>query len=261
MATIFTWNILHGGGRRTPEILLRLLASQADVLVLSEYRSSRGGGVRGVLADHGWGYQQCTDPAPGRNGLLVASRVPLGEVQGAAPPEALAGKWAMVDIPDLGFSLAGVHIPESRTGTAKYEAWAFVLDVARSRAKMPFVIAGDLNTGRTGQDEEQPVLTCSAFMGRLWTVGYRDAWRELHPDDREYSWYSHEGNGFRLDHVLVSAPLAERLDAAWYAHDDRVSGLSDHASLTVRLKGASSAGRHDPDDSSEFPRFFGQVDA
>lgn len=256
MATIFTWNILHGGGRRIPEILLRLLEHAPDVIVLTEYRVARGGAIRGVLADHGWTHQFCTDPPENRNGLLIACRQPLTPQPEPPPPKELTGKWAMVEIPGLGFSLAAAHIPEVREGTTKTRAWTFVEGVARAKVGEAFAIVGDLNTGRSLQDEEAPMLTCSAFMGRLWTIGYRDAWRELHPDAREYSWYSHLGHGFRLDHVLLSPALASRLETAKYGHAERKDGLSDHASLTVRLTPLHVANAHDPDESAPIPGIF-----
>ena len=58
---------------------------------------------------------------------------------------------------------------------------------------------------------------------------WRDTFRTLHPTKREYTWYSRskrggrELNGFRLDHVFVSAALAIGIVDAEHVH--RVRGL------------------------------------
>jgi len=236
MLTLLTWNILHGGGnRRTPHILLSLLEFAPDIMVITEYRAAMGGQVRGVLADHGWEHQVATEPGARRNGILVAARTPLRHSDAPSPPAALGPKWLEVDAPRLGLRLAAAHIPEVREGTRKVASWEFAMERCRAGAGRPFALVGDLNTGRTGQDEETPMLTCSAFMGRLWTMGYRDAWRELHPEGREYSWYSHLGHGFRIDHILLSPVLAPALREAVYGHEVRETRQSDHSALVVRL--------------------------
>lgn len=244
MLTLLTWNILHGGGsRRTPHIVLSLLEFAPDVMVITEYRSAMGGQVRGVLADHGWEHQVVSDAGPKRNGILVASRTALRASEAPTPPAVLGPKWLEVEAPEIGLGLAAAHIPEVREGTRKVASWEFAMERCRANAGRPFVLVGDLNTGRTGQDEQTPMLTCSAFMGRLWTMGYRDAWRELHPAGREYSWYSHLGHGFRIDHALLSPPLSPALREAFYSHEVRETRQSDHSALVVRLdRGVISPG-------------------
>ena len=69
-----TWNLLHGGSaRRMPEITLHLLDHGPDVAVLTEFRSSIGGQVAGVLADAGLVHQHRSPSAPDRNGILIAA--------------------------------------------------------------------------------------------------------------------------------------------------------------------------------------------
>ena len=97
------------------------------------------------------------------------------------------------------------------------------------------MIIGDLNLGRHHLDERGATFRSTAMLGKLATLGYIDAWRHTHPDGREYSWYSHEGSGFRIDHALVSAPIARAVTGAWYSHAERDDGISDHSALLVDL--------------------------
>jgi exonuclease III len=70
-----------------------------------------------------------------------------------------------------------------------------------------------------------------AQISDVWT----DAWRVHHPDSAEYSWYSHRGNGWRIDHAFVSPALRPAVIAADYLHEPRTEGLTDHAAPFVTL--------------------------
>ncbi len=244
MTTLMAWNILHGGGRRRiPEITLALLEAAPDVLVVNEYRSTLGGQLRGVLADHGWSHQACTDPPRNRNGTLIVSRDPIRvALADPALPACLAQRWLEVELGDL--VVVGLHLPEDQKPGAKLESWSHLLRVARDRLDRDVVFLGDFNTGRHRADEPGEASAFSAHMGRLWSMGYRDAWRELHPVAREASWQSPFGEGFRIDHAFVSPSLSGRLREARYLHDLRENGLSDHSALLVRLENAVGNARN-----------------
>ena len=74
------------------------------------------------------------------------------------------------------------------------------------------------------------------YMDGIEAIGFCDLWRRRYPEGREYSWYSTRGNGFRIDHAFLSPALAARAGAIRYSHEDRVTGLSDHAPLILDLK-------------------------
>lgn len=236
MVTLLTWNLRHGGGpARMPRIALALLELAADVIVLSEFRRTTGGQIAAVLADHGWSCQVHTDPPQGTNGLLVASRAPLRRCPHA---ELDPNRWLEVDIPAFDLRLGAAHVPCAGSGSARVRFWKSLAGLVCDRAAIPFALAGDLNTGRHRLDERGSTFTCTIYMGHLAAAGYRDAWRSLHPAGRQYSWYSHRGNGYRIDHVLLAPALHARLRQAWYCHHWRRMGLSDHAALAVRLDSA-----------------------
>lgn len=231
---LLTWNILHGGGpRRVPEIVLTLLEHDADVIALSEYRASMGGQIRAILAQHGWAHQLCTDPPPRTNGLLLASRFPIERIQTSPPPSPQRFLAAQTG----GLDVVVVHIPEERHSTRKPAAWRHLLGQARALRDRDTVVIGDYNTGRHRLDEAGSTFTCTALLGKLATMGYVDAWRSLNPVAQEFTWFSHEGGGFRIDHAYLSPSLAGRLLGARYSHVERKARLSDHSVLTVELSG------------------------
>lgn len=252
---LLAWNILHGGSRRMPEIALALLDQAADVIVISEYRSTMGGQLRALLREHGWEHQRCTEPARGKNGMLLASRVPFlppppDHVEPADPP--VDGRWLHAEVasPDPAMPsvhVIGVHAPDGHGDrTLQTAYWRYLIDTAKRLRDKPCVLLGDFNTGRHKADEEGKTFRCTSLLGLLSTYGYADAWRLLHPQTREYTWFSHKGGGFRIDAAYISAPLAGTLRVASHAHALRESGVSDHAPVVIQIDpaGAMNTPRH-----------------
>jgi exonuclease III len=137
--------------------------------------------------------------------------------------------------------LAGVHVPCDGRDSGRVAFFRSLVGAARSRAGEDYVLIGDFNAGRHRLDEEGATFSCVRFLGELATMGYADAWRTLHPEGREYTWYSHTGSGFRIDHAFVSPGLAPRLRSCWYSHQERELGLSDHSAMVVCLERAAGA--------------------
>ncbi len=253
MTKILTWNLRHGGGsKRMPEITLVLLEQAADVVVLTEWRKGTGGQISGVLADHGLRHQFSTDPPKGSNGLLVASRHPVivteeaDEGSGLFKTERRFGlathrkarrrRLVEAEIAGLGLTVIGVHVPPDGPGTGREAVFQATVAAARRRREEGCVLIGDLNAGRHFLDEAGETFTCTRLMGELATMGYKDAWRAIHGEKREFSWYSHEGEGFRIDHALVSGALANRVKSCWYSHNERKMNLSDHSLMALELE-------------------------
>lgn len=243
MIRLLTWNILHGGGpKRAPEIALRLIGHRPDLVVLCEFRRTFGGQIAAVLADRVLVHQASTEPGPGTNGVLIASRWPI--VRGPTPAGAVfERRWLEVAVPSLELNVIGVHIPDDSRPDDKARCWRAVVDRGRELKMKKTVVLGDFNTGRHHEDEPGATLGCTGLMGALCTLGFVDAWRERFPTGREYSWYSRTGAGFRVDHAFVSKPLRGELAAAWFSHAEREERVSDHSALLVELALGAPADR------------------
>lgn len=114
------------------------------------------------------------------------------------------------------------------------------------------VLAGDFNVIPTGNDVYKPerwvddalfrVETREAF-GRLIAQGWLDAVRHLHPDATIYTFWDYFRNaygrdaGLRIDHLLLNAAAAARLERAGVDRDVRGwEKPSDHAPTWIDLK-------------------------
>jgi len=248
MLRILHWNILHGGGaKRMPEILLNLLAHKPDLILLSEYRTTIGGQIRGILADQGLAHQQTSLPAQHKNGLLWASRIHIARSTQPAPSaHGLSTRWLDVCVEGHDLQLTGVHIPDDSRPTARAFCWQSMVASARLNREKSHIFIGDFNTGRHGLDEEGRTFTCTSQLGAVCTLGYADAYRVFAPETREWTWHapaqSHvkpentaRSGGFRLDSALVSQRLVPRLVRADYVHSVRETGVSDHSAMIIDL--------------------------
>lgn len=229
---LVTLNLRHGGKRHMTAILERLLHHHADVLVLAEFRgNSAGEALCQGLAGGGLIHQAASLMQPAnqspRNGILIAARRAFQR----APSTLLRFDTArMLQVRFESFSLLGLHLPNVK---AKIPHWQALLRLAQSNGKAPRIFAGDFNTGRIPLDGEGFRFTCAEDMERLEGKGWVDAWRSMHPEKREYTWFSHRGRGFRLDHAFLSPPLAPLLRGAAFDHSFRERGYSDHSALVV----------------------------
>jgi exonuclease III len=230
---LLAWNIRQGGGSRLPAIVAALAEHDADVLILSEYRGGDAAlRLKEALARIGYPHVTSPLPPPGRSGVLVAARRRLRAH--AALDTGLPEPYRLVQVEIGKVPLCGVYMPNL---LAKVPYWEAVVAALAARIDGHALAIGDFNTCRAYVDEPGAIDKCAHFMDRVAAIGFCDLWRQRYPDGREFSWYSHRGNGFRIDHAFLSPALARRARAVRYSHDERLSGLSDHSPLILDLRG------------------------
>ena len=158
-----------------------------------------------------------------------------------------------------GVRVVSVYAPNGRVvGSTFYAAklaWFDRLSAWLEKAAKPgdpLVLGGDLNVAPEDIDVWDP-RAChggthvspperEAF-ARLGRWGLVDAYRARHPEPGRYTWWDyragmfHKNFGMRIDHLLVSAPLAERTVAAEIDREARKGKPipSDHAPLVIDL--------------------------
>lgn len=235
---IVAWNIRAGGGRRADDIAGDLIRWQPDAVVLSEFRGTGGSShIAARLAAAGLVHQRNTvnRSDPPRNSLLIASHHPLRvrrDVQFAPEPR----RWLRVTLAaPRRITLLGVHVPNRHTGR-KYPFLDAVTEATSQWRGAPGIVLGDTNSGRRGIDEQRDTFNRieDGWMTTLDSLGWRDAFRALHGERREYTWYSpNGGNGFRLDQAFLHPRLVRRLRAV--RHDWGRDRPSDHAAVIVDL--------------------------
>jgi len=89
-----------------------------------------------------------------------------------------------------------------------------------------------------------------AALGELQRLGLRDVVRDRWPHERVFTYWDypagmfHQDLGMRIDLVLASAPVADRVRAAWIDRQARKgSGPSDHARSTWTRRRTETSAR------------------
>jgi exonuclease III len=232
--SIVAWNIRHGGGggERSQGVVAALSSLDADVIVLTEFRSnSTGSLIKAALGRLGYSISH-PDVPEHANSVLVASRDKMLASHPLDPSLADQRHLWVVELAWL--RLCGVYMP---LDLAKIPYWE-ALHRAAADASGPDLFIGDFNTGNNVIDlvsGASPFVASERFdefgKGRL-----RDVWRTRNPETREYTWYSERANnGFRLDHAFAIAPVFERITRCQYLHRLREQGFSDHSALQVEM--------------------------
>lgn len=246
--SVLTVNIGAPSRERAARQLAWLAARPEHVLALTETADSDG---CAWLADRFTtaGYHVVFPRPEGRDrGVMLVSRA------APAPTDAGAGAgWALGFLPCRAATVTvqtttgpvevtALYVP-SRDATPDKVArkqrflaeLTAVLPAAGTGA--PRVIAGDLNVLEPGHRPRyrffQP-FEYDFYRGLL-TAGYRDAFRNLHPDAAEYSWVGRTGDGYRYDHAFTDPRL--HVPTCAYDHQTRapVTRLTDHSALALTL--------------------------
>jgi exodeoxyribonuclease-3 len=231
MATrIVTLNIRHGGKKFGDALTARLLSYDADILVVTEFRANdTGTQLIAQLEDAGYATSH-PGAEPAKNTVLIASRSQIDRSWTFGDELDAHHLWcADVD----GTVVCGVYTPQ---GAAKLPYWEALID--RARSGDVDLLIGDFNTGNNDVDKD-PKGT--KFVGPempslLMASGYTDVWRSLHPDTREYSWFSRPGdNGFRLDYLFATPEMTQRIGSCEFDHHPRLAYETDHSALVVTI--------------------------
>ncbi|MBX2817105.1 MAG: endonuclease/exonuclease/phosphatase family protein [Saprospiraceae bacterium] len=223
---VLSWNIRQGGGRRVAGICHYLRSTAAHIIVLSEYRNNDAGLViRKRMLESGYLHQVTHDERTGKNGVCIFSRLPFE-----------ATRYAGLDhghgllLLDLGpIRIFGAYLPHKK----KHSLFKPIYD--RVTKDEHLVLVGDLNTGVNFIDQRGDSFWYTEDLRLLREAGMADAYRHLHGSVKEFSWFSHGGNGYRYDHSYVSEALLPIVDECYYDHAPRESGLSDHAPMILVL--------------------------
>ena len=254
---VVTWNV-NSVKQRMPRFLPWLDQRQPDVVCLQETKVPDdvfGELLDGPLAERG--YEAAVYGEARWNGVAILSRVGLDDVvlgvegaPGFPDPEARA-----VAATCGGVRIHCLYVPNGREPDSdhyRYKlAWLAALKEVVAAGPADAIVCGDMNIAPTDADVFDPAAYAGqthvtaperAALAALQSLGLRDVVRDRWPDERVFTYWDYRAGmfpkdlGMRIDLVLASAPVADRVKAAWV---DRLArkgtGPSDHAPLIVDL--------------------------
>lgn len=246
---LLTWNVRFGGRKKRRAIVDSILSVQPDIIALSEWLpgpDSTGESLDELLADAGYPHHVVPAAPPiGDYGAMVASRWPASVVPGG-PPD-LEHRWAhaAVATPDGPLRVAAVYVPTGGRGQGlpKNTFLRWLVDESDSFfSGSPIVVTGDFNCDHKDDTGQFSPLVRNPIFAELFTHGWTDLYRSLHAPGTAASWWSHQGRGYRLDHVLAGPNGPRSVSVAYLADDGtRVAvaaperRLSDHVRMISDL--------------------------
>jgi exodeoxyribonuclease-3 len=265
---IATWNV-NSLKARLEKVRWWLERARPDVLLMQETKLHDSDAPAAAFREAGY---ELRHHGEGRwNGVAIASRVGIdavvtnfgqallpAETPEAGDDEPLA-EARMIAATTAGVRVVCVYAPNGRTvGSPFYYAklrWferlSRWLGEAADPAE-PLVLGGDMNVAPTDLDVWDP-RACHggthvspperAAFDKLRGFGLQDAYRQHHPEAGRYTWWDyragnfHKNFGMRIDHLLVSAPLAGRVVWAEIDREARKGKPipSDHAPLVIDI--------------------------
>lgn len=188
----------------------------------------------------------------GYSGTAVYTRLePLGVSYGLGDERHdQEGRVITVEMPD--FYLVNVYVPNSQDGLRRLDyrmEWedCFREYVCGLAGRKGVVICGDMNVAHEEIDLKNPSTNHfnAGFsdeergkMSELLSAGFHDSWREQHPEEVKYSWWSYRmaarsrNAGWRIDYFLVSDSIAGRI-ASTEIHNEILG--SDHCPVELVL--------------------------
>jgi exodeoxyribonuclease III len=251
---IATWNINSLKARlfRVEEWLAQV---QPDVLCLQETKLADS--AYPALSFEALGYQSVHFGQGQWNGVAIISRLPVSNaVVNFAPGIEPDTEARIVSATCGGVRVTNVYVPNGRS--LDHEHYQYKLgwmDRLRQHVEissMPdqaVIVCGDFNIAPADIDVWKPLAFDGAThvspperdgLERLCAWGLVDVLRERYPAGKFYSWWDyragdfHMGRGLRIDLMLASQPLADRVTWAVVDRNARKGQQpSDHAPVVV----------------------------
>jgi exodeoxyribonuclease III len=254
---VATWNV-NSVKQRVPRLLPWLDQRQPDIVCLQELKISDEAFAELLGADlEARGYQAAVHGEARWNGVAILSRVGLDDVVKELPgapgfpdPEARA-----ISASCAGIRVHAVYVPNGRTPDSDHYhyklTWLAALEQDVRSGPEAALVCGDMNIAPTDADVFDPAAYVGqthvtpperAALARLQSAGLHDVVRDRWPNERIFSYWDyragmfHQDLGMRIDLVLATSPVADRVRAAWVDRQARKgTGPSDHAPVIVDL--------------------------
>lgn len=255
-----TWNV-NGMKARLAFMKLWLEDRSPDVVGLQELKLTDEAFPHEFFAD--LGYRALTHGQKSWNGVAVLSKLPMEVEQVGLPGQgAFGSRLITVRIDDGsagGLQFTTVYCPNGKTlehddYAAKLAWFDSLAEHLQGNLADASILCGDFNIvpdaldswmGAEGEGRLFHTEAERSRLARIVGVGLTDLYRALHPEEQTFSWWDYRGGAFhrkqglRIDHLLGTASIVERLSAAGTDRDYRKkqAGLtaSDHAPVIAEL--------------------------
>jgi exodeoxyribonuclease-3 len=271
---VATYNV-NGINGRLPILVRWLAEAQPDVVCLQELKAPQEKFPEKPIRD--LGYDAIWQGQKSWNGVAILSRIgQIHETRRGLPGDPDDSHSRYIEGAVNGIRIGGLYLPNGNPKPGpKFDyklRWFDRLITYAAKllvSDQPVMLAGDFNVMPTDLDVYKPerwlddalfAPEARAAYSRLLAQGWTDALRTLHPDEHIYTFWDYFRNAFgrnaglRIDHMLLSPALADRLVDAQV--DVAVRGWdksSDHAPVWVELSDGRKPSRRSGQRQRENP--------
>jgi exodeoxyribonuclease III len=254
---IATFNI-NNVRKRLPNLLAWLRKAKPDIVCLQELKSTDAEFPAGALRKIG--YRSVWHGQKSWNGVAILSKGAEPVLLRTELPGVPADKQSRyIEAAVQGIIVACIYLPNGnpQPGPKFDYKLAWFKRLTRHAAKLyragvPVALVGDFNVVPTDLDiyktkswDNDALLQpeSRAAFRMLMRQGWTDAVRILHPNEPMFSFWDYmrhrweKDGGLRLDFILLTSDLAERLGAAGVDREQRgKANASDHAPVWISLR-------------------------
>ena len=252
-----TWNV-NSLNVRLPRVLAWLAAAKPDLVCLQETKLEDAKFPRQQLADAGYAAHYSGQRTYNGVALLVRDGIGAATDILTALPGFADVQQRVLAATIAGTRVIGFYVPNGQAvDSDKYRyklEWcrAATAFLASELARHPaLALAGDFNIAPEDRDVHDPNLwrgqvLCSDPERRVFAdwlaLGLKDSFRLFEQPEKTFSWWDYrqlafpKNRGLRIDHILLSAPLAAKCSGCWIDRNARKGEKpSDHAPVIAEL--------------------------
>lgn len=228
--------------------------TQPDVLCIQETKARPDEADLSELEALGYTHYWHSAQKKGYSGVATFTRIQPNKVTAGCGIDAYdaEGRIQRLDFGDT--TLINCYFPSGTTGDERQAfKMEFLSDFKRwiddlRRESPRLIVLGDYNIAHTEIDIHDPkgnkkssgfLPEERAWMSAWFADGFVDAFRALHPDKVEYSWWTFRAaarsrnKGWRIDYQSVSEPLAPLVTGVGH---DNAAVHSDHCPVWMQIR-------------------------
>ncbi len=243
---VLNWNIGNPSIRRAIDQVSWIAEFSPNIVILTEAKYSEGGGY---IKDRmeGLGYQTYfRNPMRSEYCVIMASKAvssrELDIVLSFLPSRlmAISCNTFLGEIVILGMYVPSRGPTEKRNADKRRfqsEIMMLLQNMSNNIMIDKVIMGGDLNVIERNHTPHYAVFGEweYEFYESFSRYGLVDAFRLLHPNSLQHSWFGRQGDGYRFDHFFISNWLVRHVRKCTYVHEPRISKLSDHSAMCLQL--------------------------